>query len=193
MKQPCCLVSGMRLHLVLFTAGCLLLPGTTAPAATIVLANRGATAVEFDLRVPPTAQQHYKLPAAEIMAVRATAGAIIRFAAKEGQRDYELEPNSAHFFHRGSGTWELESIGFNESDSLPNAQAVAANTEGPSAASQVPPAVTPNRVPASISVKLLVDEEERASPSALGATPPQAVRDGFEHHPSALRAEVPGG
>lgn len=122
----------------------------SAEAATIVIANRSAVLVEFTARPSAKAQQ-YKLPAGELIALRVDSATTIRCAGPQG-REYLLEPNSAHFFHRTNGSLELEGIGFGNDDS----PATSAGT------SQETATATSNK-PLTIAVRLLVDEEERAA------------------------------
>jgi hypothetical protein len=141
-------------------AVCLMSLPQAASAATVVLANRTAAVVEFSLQGASATARSYKLPAAELVAVRVEGTATVSFNTKEGPRAYQIEPNSAHFFHRGSGSLELESIGFGEIDgeNVPAATTVDnTKTQSPADTPAVP------KEPLKISVKLLVDEEERAT------------------------------
>src|SRR5689334_15103898 len=85
-------------------------PSACLFAATIVLANRTQTPVEFDLLNPPAPQQHLRVAAGEVAALRVVGASTLQLRGGK-EEAYRIDPNSAHFFHRGNGVLELEGIG----------------------------------------------------------------------------------
>lgn len=130
----------------LFLASLLHLP---AAADVIVLANRagGTVQVRFE---PVTGQaQQVALPLNDVVPLFVDGRAHVSFSSSGNTKRYLLDANSAYFFGRGSdGRMDLQKIGFGDSPSLGNGRPLPGSASRPTQAT--------------ITVKILVDEEEPA-------------------------------
>jgi hypothetical protein len=119
----------------------------SASADVIVLANRtgGTLPVRF---APITGQaQQLVLPAGEVVPMFLDGRAHLTFAATGDSKSYLLDANCAYYFGRGpGGRIDLQQIGLGEDDSTRSGRSL------PGSGSRAPTAT--------ISVKILVDEEE---------------------------------
>ena len=137
-------VMGLCASTVLSTGVCC----GVAVADVIVLANR--TGSQLAVQFTPVAgqPQQLRLPPGEVMPMFLDGRAQVSFASPGSPRRYLLDPNCAYYFGRGKdGRIDLEQIGLGEDATT------SAGRSLPGSASMAP---------ATIPVKILVDEEEPA-------------------------------
>lgn len=118
-----------------------------AAADVIVLANR--TTRDIPIRFSPLSgySQSVTLPAGENQPFYLDGKADVSFTTTGGSKSVQLDANSAYYFSRGSdGRVDVQKIGLGEDGTLMNGRSL------PGSASQAPDAT--------ITVKILVDEEE---------------------------------
>jgi hypothetical protein len=118
-----------------------------AHADVIVIANRMATAIQFQFQPAAGETQVISLPSGETMPLFLDGRASVLFNSQGGAKRYQLDVNSAYYFGRGAGgRVDLQKIGLGED------RFTIAGRSLPGSASRAPIAVIP--------VKAFVDEEE---------------------------------
>ena len=143
---------GERLACKLLTATAILFVTQSAAADVIVLANH--TSRDIPIRFAPVSgyAQSITLAAGDNMPFYLDGKADVSFTTTGGSKNVRLDTNCAYFFSRGSdGRVDLQKIGLGEDGTLTNGRSL------PGSASQAPTAT--------ITVKILVDEEEPARQS----------------------------
>ena len=136
-----------------------------ARADVIVLANRAGR--EMPARFTPVTGQAQQLllPVGECLPIYLDGKAHVAFSSPGGPKNYLLNANSAYYFGRANdGHIDLQEIGLGEDGTLTDGHSL------PGTASTAPSTT--------ITVKILVDEEEPA-PTRLGSPLAAARRGGF--------------
>ena len=130
----------------------------TAPAslraAVVVISNRTAQPVEFDLVNGGGSPQRHRLDSFDLIAVPVAGAVKLRLPIGEPRREYGLQPSAIYFFSTGTDGLEFREIGLGPPD-------VAAEAPAPKDVGETDPG--PDGF-YTIPVKVLVDEEEPAVP-----------------------------
>ncbi|HXT57218.1 MAG TPA: M12 family metallo-peptidase [Pirellulales bacterium] len=139
--------------------------GASCPAAAaepIVLANRARIPVKFELQRPSADNQEITLESGAARSFPWLKSMAVEFAARNGARRFRLEAGAIYFFHDfgTGGELELDRISLHETLEPFIADDRKASLPEPSPE----PAATEQCV-LKLSVKFLVDEEERAARS----------------------------
>jgi hypothetical protein len=156
--------------------------GGEARSDVVVLANRTREPIAFDARTGDGPMQSYRIHAADLISIRVDDVLSIEFGPAPTRRRHELGPNSIYFFHApaADGELELRQIG------LVGAEGLGEVDDSPEGTVDEPEAPRPDRdhrrtaakdrptnpldtdgkpAMATVRVKLLVDDDERASRS----------------------------
>lgn len=117
-----------------------------AQADVIVLANRIDRPVPIRFAPITGAPQQLTLPVGEVVPIFVDGKARIEFSSPGAARRYVLDANCAYYFGRGAdGRIDLQKIGLGEDGTALDGRSLPGNAIGP---------------PATITVKICVDEEE---------------------------------
>jgi len=152
-----------RLWVLLSALACCGGSRTAAAAAPpIVLANRARVPVTFELQLPSARNQEVTLESGAARSFPWLKSMGVQFGAGDSERRFQLEAGAIYFFHDrgGGGELELDRISLRETHRPFIAEDRGTSLPAPSPASPRPAAA--DRI-VKLSVKILVDEEERAA------------------------------
>jgi len=119
----------------------------------VVLANRTPAAVHFEVRSIDGESTSYSVPAGDVLPIPVDGDVTIRFGASRGTQKYELTPNSAYFFYDVPDKGlDLEQLGLHGHVARRPVDRAIERTDTPDIAT--------------VTVRIYVDEEERAATEA---------------------------
>ncbi|HEV3006764.1 MAG TPA: hypothetical protein VGX78_20000, partial [Pirellulales bacterium] len=139
-----------------------------ARSEVVVIANRTRLPVDFEGQIGDGPSRTYSIKATDLISIHVHDILAIEFGSDVPRRRHELEPNSIYFFHApaADGELELRQIGLEGGqggEDQNDAEALEADQDHTPSAARTTAEDEGTPVMATVRVKLLVDDDERAA------------------------------